>query len=55
MPTHVDEDFRVDNIAERIANREKYNGFPLADAPFLVPFIDFRRDYYAVHNTSIRA
>merc|ERR550534_3624159 len=41
-PTFIGGTFHIDRIAERKNNQEKYYGFPLADAPYLVPFVDFR-------------
>lgn len=43
-PTFIGGTFHVDRIAERKISREKYYGFPLADAPFFVPFLDFRQE-----------
>ena len=37
--------FRVDRLAERMAARKKYYGFPLKDAPFLVPYVDFQQEH----------
>jgi len=44
-PGFVGGTFYVDRIAERTTNQEKYYGFPLADAPFFVPFCDFRQEH----------
>ena len=37
--------FRVDRLTERMAARKKYYGFPLKDAPFLVPYVDFQQEH----------
>jgi len=44
-PTFIGGTFHVDRIAERKISRKKYYGFPLADAPFLVPYVDFRQEH----------